>query len=68
MPKLVSRNLASADYDSADRLLTIEFKNGSKYIYADVDESIYEGLLAAPSKGKFFISEVRERYRFKRIA
>ena len=64
MPALLSSNLASVSYDPESREMTIAFKSGAVYHYADVDEGTYDGLLAAPSPGKFFASEIRDAFSF----
>ncbi len=62
MPALRSSNLASADYSPETRTLSITFKSGSVYTYADVDEAAYQGLLAAPSPGKYFAENIRDTF------
>ena len=60
MPQLRSSNLNSADYDEETRTLTIVFKGGSVYTYADVDQGTYDGLLAAPSPGKYLAQNIKD--------
>ena len=64
MPQLRSSNLNSAEYDAETRQLTIQFKGGGVYTYADVDESVYEGLLAAPSPGAYFAANIKDTFSF----
>jgi hypothetical protein len=59
--------LASAGYDSAKRLLEIEFRSGAIYRYLDVPEEIHRGLLAAESKGHFFGAHIRDKFRCERL-
>jgi hypothetical protein len=59
--------LASAGYDSAKRLLEIEFHSGAIYRYLEVPEEIYRRLLAAESKGHFFGAAVRDKFRSERV-
>ena len=63
-PLLKSQSVAikSFDYDSQQQILKIEFKNSSIYKYFDVPESIYEELKIAPSVGKYFNSNIREKF------
>ncbi|MER6369465.1 KTSC domain-containing protein [Streptomyces mirabilis] len=49
----VSSNLASVGYEPNSATLEIQFRNGSIYQYADVPESVYNGLLNAASKGRY---------------
>jgi hypothetical protein len=51
--------LASAQYDVIESRLRLEFRSGAIYLYFNVPASIYEGLLAADSKGSFFSRHIR---------
>ena len=55
-----STMLASCEYDPETKELMVEFKNGKKYYYADVDPAIYDDLITAKSAGKFFNSIKRD--------
>ena len=47
-------DLASLDYDSKSTVLEIEFKSGRVYKYSGVSQDVYDGLMNAESKGKYF--------------
>jgi hypothetical protein len=64
MADLKSSNLQSADYSPETNSLTITFRGGGRYSYADVPESVYAGLLAAPSPGSYFASTIKDKYSF----
>ena len=64
---VVSSNLKSVGYDLNTRILEIEFHNGSVYQYYEVPSNVYEGLMKAPSHGKFFHAYIRNLYRYRRI-
>ncbi len=66
MPALKSSNLSSADYDEEAHLLTVVFKGGGTYVYANVDEATYQGLLAAPSPGSYFASKIKDNFTWTR--
>lgn len=53
MIPVVSSNLRAVDYNPLNGTLTIAFRNGSVYEYYNVPQYIFEGLLSAPSKGKY---------------
>ena len=57
--RLGSSMMASAGYDSASRVLEIEFATGSVYHYFDVPLDVYQELLDAPSQGRLFHSRIR---------
>ncbi|MCO6453562.1 MAG: KTSC domain-containing protein [Caldilineales bacterium] len=63
-----SSNLASVGYDPQRQVLEIEFRNGSVYQYFGVPQSIYSGLMAAASHGRYFDAFVKKGgYRYQRI-
>lgn len=65
---LSSTNIKSVGYDSAQKVLEVEFSSGSVYQYFDVPEHIYLSLCSASSPGKFFQSSIRRAgYRFTQI-
>jgi hypothetical protein len=65
--RVSSSNIASVGYDADAAILEIEFNDGSVYEYYDVPESVYDGLMAASSHGKYFHGHIRDVYRFRRI-
>lgn len=63
MPQVDSSAVSAVDYDDEARRLVVTFATGPTYAYDAVPRRVYETMLQAPSKGRFFNSEVRERYR-----
>ena len=63
-----SSNLAAVGYDAESRTLEIEFLDSGVYQYFDVPPSIHDGLMGAPSHGKFFHAHIRDKYRYAKIA
>jgi KTSC domain len=63
---VVSSNLKSVGYDSDSKTLEIEFKNGSVYRYFEVPPATNSALMKSDSKGKFFHSTIRGKFRFER--
>jgi len=59
--------LKSVGYDSDGRLLEVEFRSLAVYAYWDVPLWAYEGLMTAPSKGRYFDARIRDRYPFRRV-
>lgn len=59
---LSSSNLASVRYDADAQILEVTFVNGGTFSYQNVELSLYTGLLAAPSAGKYFHANIRNRY------
>jgi hypothetical protein len=62
-----SSNLRSVGYDKASMTLEIEFNSGGVYQYYSVPETIYNGLMNAPSHGKYFHQHIKDVYRYNRI-
>ncbi len=59
-----STSLASVGYDGAGKILEIEFRSGAVYQYVGVPEKVYRELLAADSKGRYFLKNIRGSYEF----
>ena len=64
MPALRSSNLASCDYSPETRTLSVTFKGGGTYSYADVDEATFNGLLSAASPGRYFAENIKDTFSF----
>lgn len=57
-----STTLRSVGYEPAEGILELEFTSGAVYQYFDVPVSVWQGLLRAESKGKYFNREIRDDY------
>ena len=64
MVKVESSNVVAIGYKKNN--LYVDFKSGS-YVYYDVPQKIYDGLLAAESKGKYMWAHVRDVYSYMRL-
>ena len=60
-----SSNLSSVGYENGT--LQIQFHSGGLYRYINVPYSVYQGLMAAFSKGRYFRANIRRRYGERRI-
>lgn len=63
-----SSNLMNVNYDEEDQTLRIQFHDGAIYAYSSVPGAVFDALLAAPSKGKYFRSFIRDQFTYKREA
>lgn len=54
-----SSAMKSVGYSETRQVLEIEFPNGTIYQYSDVPKSVYEGLMAAESHGRYFHRHIR---------
>lgn len=65
---VTSSNIASIGYDAEQMILEVEFNYGAVYQYFDVPESVYEGLMAADSHGKYFDAYVKKAgYQYEKL-
>ncbi len=64
---VASSNLASVGYDRDSQTLEIEFLSGPIYQYYNFPENLYDELMRASSKGKFFYHNIRNAYPYSRI-
>lgn len=58
-----SRALAAVGYSKRLHALEIEFRNGAIYRYLDVPSSLHKELMNAPSKARFYLQNVRGKFR-----
>lgn len=61
-----SSTLTSAGYSTEESVLDAEFHHGAVYRYFLVPEAVYEGLVNAESKGRYFNAVIKGRYPFEK--
>ena len=66
MVRVSSSAMNRVEYDPARRRLAIRFSHGGWYTYLGVPARVAEGLLAAPSLGRYFHARIRDRFPFLR--
>ncbi len=62
MIPVASKAITSIGYDPASMRMQIRFKQGHTYTFCNVPESIFDGLLKAPSKGIYYDLHIRNKY------
>ena len=62
-----SSNIDRASYSDKTKTLRVVFKSGGCYEYSEVPQSIVSGWLAADSVGKFFCSQIKDKYNFYKV-
>lgn len=63
-----SRNLLAVGFDESQNRLVIEFKKSGTYQYFGVDKSVFEGLIYAESKGKYFDQYIKKAgYQYSKV-
>ena len=58
-----SSNIISVGYDPEQQILEVEFKGGAVYQYTFFPEEMWMEFEMAPSKGKYFASQVLPRFK-----
>jgi lysyl-tRNA synthetase, class II len=61
-----STGIESVGYDFHKQILVVVFRNGAVYQYLEVPKDVYKALIEAPSKGKFYLANIREVYEYER--
>lgn len=59
---LQSTSLNAATYQEQSASLELEFRSGAIYRYRGVPEPVYQELLRAESKGRYFNQYIRNRF------
>lgn len=65
---LDSKMLAAVAYEPEPRTLYLRFRSGTIYSYVDFPEDQYQTFLQAESRGRYFLSHIRGRFRYQRLA
>jgi hypothetical protein len=65
--KIESSNIVETEYDTSNKKLVVEFKNGTKYEYEDVPHQEYTRFRNAESQGKYFTTEISKNYKYKKL-
>lgn len=54
--------LAGASYDKETSVMTVHFRNGKEYKFADVLEETYKEFCEAPSAGIYFSANIKGKF------
>lgn len=66
---LESKMLAAAAYDTSKQTLYLRFRNtGHVYRYFEFTAADYQAFLTSESKGRFFLSHIRDHFCYERMA
>ena len=65
---LESKLLASSAYDDHKHILYLRFRSGEVYRYFEFPADRYRELLATESRGRYFLSHIRNQFRYERLA
>ena len=64
MPSSVIRRFV---YDQTEHQLWVEFTSGRRYVYEDVPEEVATTFREAFSKGIYFNTRIRDRFRYREV-
>jgi hypothetical protein len=64
---ITSKGLKSVAYDAVAHVLEVELQSGPVSRYFDVPPFVYEALISAPSKTRYFNDNVASKYESRPI-
>jgi len=67
MMPVSSSNVVALGYDSANQIVYVQFVDNRLYIYKNVPEWDYQGLVNAPSIGSYLHRNFKNVYAYERI-
>lgn len=67
MVPVESQSIASVGYHGRTKTLQVTFHDQRTYRYRNVPAAVYKKFLAAPSKGRFFDTQIRSHYAYSRV-
>lgn len=62
-----SKMIKSCEYNPDTKVLIVEFNNGQKYSYSDVDEDTVTGFMEPESAGRYFIANIKGKFEFEKL-
>lgn len=62
-----SSNIKAVGYESYTTTLGVEFESGMIYHYDGVPQDEYEQFVAAPSVGRFFHTQIKDHYPYRKF-
>lgn len=65
--EIKSSNLKKTEYDTETQKMIVEFNNGFQYEYEEIPHNLYTKFRKAESQGKFFMSEISKKYKYKKL-
>ena len=65
---LESKMFTAAAHEPETRTLYLQFRSDEIYSYFDFPEDQYQAFLQAESRGRYFLSHIRGKFRYQRLA
>ena len=67
MKNVSSSNIKAIGYDDTNAILYITFLGNRTYKYLEIPQSVYQDLMKAESKGKYFHAYIKDKYKFNEL-
>ena len=65
---LESKLLAASAHDVRKHILYLRFRSGDVYRYFEFPPAEYQNFLDAESRGRYFLTHIRNHFRYERLA
>jgi hypothetical protein len=65
--RMSASNIRAVGFDSRNRLLEIEFSNGSIVQYSGVSEEVHRRFVNSPSPSSYYQDNIEENFTAKRL-
>lgn len=62
-----SKAVAAIAYDEAKQTMFVKFTDSPVYAYHNVNQTVVEQFVKAPSKGRFFHQNIKDQYQSTRL-
>ena len=64
---VLSSEIEWIGYEKSTKMLQVEFIAGNVYQYANVPEAIYQEFLNVPSHGRYFETQIKGRFPYRKV-
>lgn len=65
--EIESASIVRSQYDTENKDMIVEFKNGTRYQYAEVPHALYTKFRMAESQGKYFTTEISKKFKYNKL-
>ena len=62
-----SEAITDLSYDARKARLFVRFHDGDRYVYVGVPGEVHRSFVSAPSKGRYFTDQIRDRFPYNRL-
>lgn len=62
-----SASIVRSQYDTENKDMIVEFKNGTRYQYSEVPHALYTKFRMAESQGKYFTTEISKKFKYNKL-